>query len=56
MRLCAQEKYLRLIDAKNLADRVIGAAIKSGNDYDAWRDAFNIFSTMGELPIWCTIV
>jgi hypothetical protein len=47
MRLCAQEKYLRLIDAKNLADRVIEAAMKSGNDYDAWRDAFNIFFNDG---------
>lgn len=51
MRLCAQEKYLHLIDAKSLADRVIEAAMKCGNDYDVWRDAFNIFSTMEELPI-----
>lgn len=43
MRLCTQEKYLHLIYAKSLADRVIEAAMKCGNDDDAWKDAFDIF-------------
>ena len=35
MRLCAKEKYLRLINAKILADRVIESAMRCGNDYEA---------------------
>jgi hypothetical protein len=47
MRLCLQEKYIKLIDAKNLADRVIEAAWRCGNDYHAWQDAFNVFFEEG---------